>query len=424
MLCMAAQANGAMRSGMTEGVLLSFAPYSQLEDTTIARTRSGRIYFRVDDVNPESDYTRDHNAALDSLLSSVGTATSDSLLLILNITVSGYASPEGTYAHNQELARRRADNVADALMRSGDIKAGQITVLWTAEDWEGVRGYVAEARMPEAERDSVLAVIDSDAEPDSKLEQIRTAWPALYRQALEQCFPLLRRVDWTVTYMSRPRRQDMPPVTIPAQQTFAEAPALPASLLPLPERQTVREHMQRSPWIAVKNNLLYDAALAPNIEIERWFGRGNRYSIMAEYQFPWYTWHHNSRAYEIQNLGLEGRYWLNAARVGRKWLTGFFAGVYVMTGKYDLERNSHGHQGEYWSTGLTAGYAHSIGRWNMEYSLGIGYLDTDYRCYRGQFSDHHLIWQHDGHTGYFGPTKLKVSLVYLLGGYGRKGGRR
>ena len=40
------------------------------------------------------------------------------------------------------------------------------------------------------------------------------------------------------------------------------------------------------------------------------------------------------------------------------------------------------------------------------------------------FDDTHLIWQHNDHIFYVGPTKLKVSLVWMLPRFGKKGGRR
>jgi len=86
-----------------------------------------------------------------------------------------------------------------------------------------------------------------------------------------------------------------------------------------------------------------------------------------------------------------------------------------MSGKYDLEWNNKGNQGEFWSPGLTFGYAHKIGRrWNMEYSIGAGWLSTNYRHYKGMLGNNELIWQYSGHDYYFGPTKAKIALVFML----------
>ena len=69
---------------------------------------------------------------------------------------------------------------------------------------------------------------------------------------------------------------------------------LPMDTIQVVEPQVVAIPKNIRPWIAIKNNLLYDLALAPNIEIERWFGKDNQWSIMIDWMSPWYTWHKNS----------------------------------------------------------------------------------------------------------------------------------
>ncbi|MBQ8008791.1 MAG: DUF3575 domain-containing protein, partial [Bacteroidaceae bacterium] len=138
-------------------------------------------------------------------------------------------------------------------------------------------------------------------------------------------------------------------------------------------------------------------------------------SVMAEVWFPWYVWKSNSRAYEVLNIGLEGRYWFTHSKKHTdRPITGLFGGVYAAGGKYDLEWKSKGNQGEYTSLGLTFGYTWRISKWfNMEASVSGGWLSGPFRHYEGRFNDTHLIWQHNDHFSYFGPTKLKLSLVYL-----------
>ncbi len=179
---------------------------------------------------------------------------------------------------------------------------------------------------------------------------------------------------------------------------------------------------ENRPVLALKTNLLFDAALTPNVEIEFPL-RNNRYSLMAECWFPWYTWKDNSRAYQLLYVGAEARRWLGD-RTRRAALEGHFLGVYAGGGKYDLEWDSEGYQGEFYiAAGVSYGYAKRLSRsLRLEFNVGVGFMRTDYRHYHAMEEGEYLVWQHDGRYTWIGPTKAKVSLVWLL--HKKKGGSR
>ena len=176
---------------------------------------------------------------------------------------------------------------------------------------------------------------------------------------------------------------------------------------------------RRRPLFAVKTNLLFDAALMPNIELEVPIGK--RWSLNGEYMFPW--WLINDDRYCLQVLmgGLEVRY-RPGRRSGRDVLTGHFIGLYAGGGKYDLQWDKNGYQGEFFiAAGVSYGYAHSIARnLRLEYNIGIGMLRTDYRHYHSRDNHRTLLWQENGEYTWLGPTKLKISLVWLITGKNKK----
>ena len=176
---------------------------------------------------------------------------------------------------------------------------------------------------------------------------------------------------------------------------------------------------RRHPLFAVKTNLLFDVALMPNIELEVPIGK--RWSLNGEYMFPW--WLINDDRYCLQILmgGLEVRYW-PGRRSGRDVLTGHFLGLYAGGGKYDLQWDKNGYQGEFFiAAGVSYGYAHSIARnLRLEYNIGIGMLRTDYRHYHSRDNHRTLLWQENGEYTWLGPTKLKISLVWLITGKNKK----
>ena len=176
---------------------------------------------------------------------------------------------------------------------------------------------------------------------------------------------------------------------------------------------------RRRPLFAVKTNLLFDAALMPNIELEVPIGK--RWSLNGEYMFPW--WLINDDRYCLQILmgGLEVRS-RPGKRSGRDVLTGHFIGLYAGGGKYDLQWDKNGYQGEFFiAAGVSYGYAHSIARnLRLEYNIGIGMLRTDYRHYHSRDNHRTLLWQENGEYTWLGPTKLKISLVWLITGKNKK----
>lgn len=160
-----------------------------------------------------------------------------------------------------------------------------------------------------------------------------------------------------------------------------------------------------------KNNLLYDIALAPNIEIEVPIGR--QWSLNAEYKCPWWSDSSKEICYQLLSGGIESRFWLGN-RTRRRQLTGHFIGLYAEGGIYDFQYKGDGYQGKYYgAAGFSYGYSIPVSRHlAFEFSLGIGYLTTKYRKYTPY--EESLVWTSSGQYNFIGPTKAKISLVWLI----------
>ena len=163
--------------------------------------------------------------------------------------------------------------------------------------------------------------------------------------------------------------------------------------------------------LAVKNNLLYDLALAPNLEVE--IPVGKRWSLNAEYKCPWWLNSKHDFCYQLLSGGVEGRCWLGN-RQKRNRLTGHFIGLYAEGGIYDFQWKGDGYRGDYYgAAGVTYGYARQLARHlSLEFSFGIGYLTTEYKKYTPYEGD--IVWTTSGRYNFIGPTKAKVSLVWLI----------
>ncbi len=193
-----------------------------------------------------------------------------------------------------------------------------------------------------------------------------------------------------------------------------------------PQRNPVAASCRRRPLLALKTNLLFDAALMPNVEIE--VPVGKRWSVNGEYAFPWWQFDRGKYCMQVLMGGLEGRYWLGSrkGREDREVLTGHFLGLYAGGGKYDLQWGEKGYQGEFFiAAGVSYGWATRIARHlHLEFNIGIGLLRTDYRHYHARDNYQTLLWQENGKYTWFGPTKAKISLVWLLNRRVKKGGSR
>ena len=193
-----------------------------------------------------------------------------------------------------------------------------------------------------------------------------------------------------------------------------------------PQRNPVAASCRRRALLALKTNLLFDAALMPNVEIE--VPVGKRWSVNGEYAFPWWQFDRGKYCMQVLMGGLEGRYWLGSrkSREDREVLTGHFLGLYAGGGKYDLQWGEKGYQGEFFiAAGVSYGWATRIARHlHLEFNIGIGLLRTDYRHYHARDNYQTLLWQENGKYTWFGPTKAKISLVWLLNRRVKKGGSR
>ena len=399
-----------------EPALVSYASYTPYDSTQVLRKDSTLLYVNFEHNKSEINPDFLNNAAtLERMEEMVGRIVNDSVLRVRDILIIGMASIEGSYDYNRQLAYDRALAVKNYLQQRFPLADDVFELVSAGEAWSELRSQVEDHEFEGKQQ--VLNIIDKVSNPWLREFRIRELNNGeVYKYLFDHHFADQRTAGYIRIYYDQVERQAPEP-----QQEVVSAEEPAPVLEPAP--QYAQEYQpvynmedDRRWWIAVKTNLLFDAALAPNIEVERWFGKNRRFSVMAEVWFPWYVWRHNSNAYEILTIGLEGRYWFNPSKKRpNRPLTGLFAGVYAAGGKYDIEWKSEGDQGEFTSLGATIGYAWRIGRnLNLEASASAGWVAGPYRHYEGRFDDTHLIWQRNGHLSYFGPTKLKLSLVWLL----------
>lgn len=156
-----------------------------------------RLNFHLDkyDIVPSLGNNR---AELDSIRRTIDKVRDDADVKITSIELHGYASPDGNYYHNADLARNRIRALYLYLRDMYNLPDGLYRNNTTPEDWEGA---IAQARKSDLiKKDEVLRIMESEMHPDQKEAQLRLKTPADYRFLVDNVFPGLRRTEYTVNY--------------------------------------------------------------------------------------------------------------------------------------------------------------------------------------------------------------------------------
>lgn len=379
------------------------------------------IHFRWDRSSLDLHYMGNKQTLeqLNQEIERIGVEQIDSLVIL------SQSSPEGSWHYNQRLSARRAATMRRWMEEHHPELNDRLSVNPDGESWEQLRRLVlADKRLKEESIERVVKIID-DRSISIETRKWRIEHDPLYRYLYRTYYPRIRNSMICLLYYHRVEQE---PLNRPLEYRMQLAPAELTPAVPSPriEAPTELEFRRDTLTIAAKSNLLYDALTALNIELE--LPIRDHWSVAAEYSFPWWE-SDNKHCLQMLEAGIEGRYWFRRNPWHSEKLRGHFVGLYGMSAKYDLQWDRDlGYQGEGWSVGLTYGYSLKLTRHlNMEFSISVGYLSTAYRHYFPA-DDYSVLWrdkQKQGRMNYFGPTKLKVSLVWPIHiPYKTKGGTR
>lgn len=160
---------------------------------------------------------------------------------------------------------------------------------------------------------------------------------------------------------------------------------------------------------AIKTNLLYDATTTLNLGVE--IGLGTRWTI--EVAGNYIPWKYGNASWKHWLVQPEVRYWTCEKFNGHFFgLHGHYAQYNV--GGIDFNPNllHNRYQGYLYGAGISYGYQWIIGkRWNLEAVIGVGYArlhDDKYPIAECGTAVRTKSYN------YFGPTKIGVTLVYLI----------
>lgn len=375
--------------------------------------REFAIHYRFDRVDVDSSYM-DNAAAIDTIRFCLTHSVH-----IDSITVYAWASPEGGYPHNKWLSEKRAAAAKELLLSlaadTTKLNEGKIKISPLAENWPGLLELV-EKDYHRANRERLLRILRAEGiGEETRKWRIKNldggyTWNYLKQHYMKQ----LRSATWVCVWTSVGAIAPLP--------ELRDSLCSPQIGLGRTVEAVGRPVSEFS--FAVKTNLPADLVTAVNLGVE--VPLGESFSLNAHFTFPWWTAGPYGNKYALQMLDAEGelRWWFAP---GEERLQGHYFALQGSGGKFDLQwgRDIGCHQCYNWGVGLSYGYSMSLSEhWNLEFALTLGYLAIDYQHYVPS-PDWSVLLRDNAKAGvlhYFGPTGLKISLVYPF--HIQRGGRR
>ncbi|MCM1355355.1 MAG: DUF3868 domain-containing protein [Staphylococcus sp.] len=164
---------------------------------------SAFVTFVVNRTELKPDYMINRRE-LAKIINSIDYVRNDKDATITHVHIKGYASPEGPYDNNVRLARGRTETLRRYVRDLYSFPDTTITSSYEPEDWAGLRTWLTDSlSLPIGKRSEIIAIVDSDLEPDARDRAIKTRYPAEYAVILKEIYPWLRHSDYTVTYSIR-----------------------------------------------------------------------------------------------------------------------------------------------------------------------------------------------------------------------------
>lgn len=166
--------------------------------------------------------------------------------------------------------------------------------------------------------------------------------------------------------------------------------------------------------IGLKNNLVYDATLTPNLGLEIGIGKKTTLDLIGGYN-P-FTFSNHKR----------WKHWLAQPEI-RHWFcekfNGTFMGLHAHGGEFSAAKiklpfgmfrglRDHLYEGYFVGGGISIGYQWILGKhWNFETSIGGGYTFIHYDKY--PCADCGTKLATDNYN-YWGVTKATISIIYMI----------
>lgn len=376
----------------------------------MADTLRSRIYFRVGvskiDLSFEGNGVR-----LEFLVRDIHARMRQSKLL--KVRLSAGASVEGNTALNMRLSDERLQSLSNIFHQRLAIPESLYEYHSLGENWEGLQALVERSDMPYREeallilRNTPVWVVEGGHVVDSRKRQLMNLRGGSVWHYMEKYFfPELRNCS-VVECEFEPIASRPEPTVVREVVTERDTLIIRDTVCPPAERPAPRPL-----YLAAKTNLLYDAALVPNVGLELSLGKG--WSVGGNWMYAHWSNDARHRYWQIYGGELEVRRYFGSL-AAEKPLQGHHVGLYAQAVTYDFETGGKGYLSDFaYGVGLEYGYSLPVAkRLNIDFGIGIGYSGGKYKSYYPDAGCYVYIETKRRH--WVGPTRAEVSLVWLLG---------
>lgn len=332
--------------------------------------------------------------------------------IIDSIVLSVKSAPDGSYATNALLAKRRAEALQGYLYwKFPPLRDQKITIELLAEDWNGLRLMIAADPKVPGQREA-LDIIDFTTDSELKEKFLRELDGGTTFAYITNHFLRYLRSGTSCVVWYRFVVQDIPVVesegSLLQQESQSISPDADA-LVDISNQacevvESVPVSVKRPSQMGIKTNVALLAAGVSNLGVE--FSFGNHYSLDLPFVYSPYV---VKRDYRLQVLALqpEFRYWL------KEPMRGHFFGVHGAVGWFNVAMDAKTRYQDtrpLWEIGVSYGYSLPIAtHWNAEFTIGGGYAnvgyDSFYNIANGAKFD-------SGVKHYWGITRVGINLVY------------
>lgn len=168
--------------------------------TPSAATHDAEIYFPINKCELSETYMTNAHT-IDTLRQLIASGSE-----ITNIKLMGYASPEGPYQFNENLAAKRAASVKDYMAKNKMCAEIPISTESAPIDWAALREMLNDSKISNYLK--IIAIIDNEAiKPADKNNAIRRQFPVEYKFMFRTWYPKLRKTDILISH--KPKSLDL-----------------------------------------------------------------------------------------------------------------------------------------------------------------------------------------------------------------------
>ena len=380
-----------------------------------------QVYFRQDKILLEPLF-RDNGKRLEGFSRRFNNLLRDPKNKVRSILVVSGASPEGPSTRNRYLSDNRAKVVYDYLLENHLADSAHVEIESRGVDWKGLAARVRASDLPY--KDEVLEILDLPEwiSRNGKVVDGRKArlmnyqggkvWNELYNLY----FADLRSTKVMIAY-NIPKPKAIKRVVVPPVEP--QMVELPKYIPPMPVLEPIKVELpkveppkEKKPfYLAIETNLLGDALVIPNIGAEVGIYKG--LTVGGNYQNIWLRNSAYTRWYRFEGFEAGINWYINKEKRPFK---GHHIGIYGQMVTWDFTIDGRGYLAERWAYGggISYGYALPVGkRFNLDFEIGVGYLGGNMHEYIPE--DGHRVWQSREPFQWIGPTKIGITLQWLIG---------